>query len=35
MPLIAFSIAELTSVLFRSFRLRLVVFEVRIWLFIE
>ena len=35
MPLTAFSMAELTRALFRSLRLRLVVFEVRMWLFIE
>ena len=34
-PLTAFSIAELMSVLLRSFRLRFLVFFVRIWLFIE
>lgn len=34
-PLTAFSIAELMSVLCRSFRLRFLVFLVRIWLFIE
>ena len=35
MPLIAFSMAGLTRALFRNLRLRFVVFEVRMWLFIE
>ncbi len=35
MPLIAFSMVGLTRVLFRNLRLRLVVFEVRMWLVIE
>ena len=35
MPLTAFSMVELTKALFRNLRLRFVVFEVRMWLFIE